>query len=404
MRLRQSPLALLCGYILFTCTACKKTQPPDPATPAPAIQNTGAPVTEDEAKQFADALAQAVKANDPVQIGRFLHLNELVERSISDLDLPGADRRGLLAGAQRSLQQGGFGRQILKGIEEGGSYKFLRIHSVDGRPRALFRMVAGEGAVNYHDYSVARFPDGSVGMEDVYVFVTGEALSQSLRRLLIPALQGGKGSGQQTAKDFTALSEMSRAMQQGQFPAAVAKYHQLPQSLQDSKPVLVIYMQALAQQGDAAEKDYAAAMEKFRKLYPDDAAVDFISIDYYAIKKQYDDAVKAIAAVQKAMGGDAHLESMRANILSEAGRYDEARAAAEKAVKDEPDLDSGYWSRVTVSLREKKYADTLEWLKKVVEQCKMEVQDLTQNPEFGGFVKSPQYREWKKWYQAHSKK
>jgi tetratricopeptide (TPR) repeat protein len=364
-------------------------------------------VTEEEAKEFAEKLSQAVKGNDPARVDSLLHLNDLVERLVSDLNLSAVERRNFMAGAQRSLQQGGFGRQILRSIGDGGSYKLLRVHTGHGRPRALFRMISGEGAVNYHDYVLARFPDSTVGMEDVYVFITAEPLSQTMRRILIPVLTQTRGGGK-AADDLTKAGPdfvaMTQAVQQGQLAQAVAKYRQLPQALQDNKAVLVIYLQVLVQQAGAGEKDYLAAMEKFRKLYPDDAAVDFVSIDYYLIKKQYDDALKAIAAVQKAVGGDAHLESMRANVLAEAGRYDEARAAAEKAVKDEPDLDSGYWSRITVSLREKKYADTVEWLKKVVEQCKIEVQDLTQNPEFAGFIKSPQHGEWRKWYRAHSKK
>ena len=87
-----------------------------------------------------------------------------------------------------------------------------------------------------------------------------------------------------------------------------------------------------------------------------------------------------------------------------AKRYDEARAAAEKAVKDEPTLAHGYWIRILVSLREQKHAETLDWAKKWVQTGQVQLGDLTADPECAAFVQSPQYQELQKWYQARAKK
>ena len=57
----------------------------------------------------------------------------------------------------------------------------------------------------------------------------------------------------------------------------------------------------------------------------------------------------------------------------------------------------------TLSLREKKHADTLEWLKKVVDQCQEPVADLSTVPEYVDFIRSPQYRTWEAWYRSRGK-
>ena len=136
----------------------------------------------------------------------------------------------------------------------------------------------------------------------------------------------------------------------------------------------------------------------YRKLFPADAAVDFLSIDYLILKKQYDDALRCIDKTDQAVGGDPYLHVMRANTLIGAKRYKEACAAAEKAIEQEPTLSAAYWSRIIVAVNEKNHVETLVWLKKLVEKTAEEVADLTKVNEYAEFVKSPQHAEWLKWY------
>src|SRR5262249_5321498 len=155
-----------------------------------------------------------------------------------------------------------------------------------GQPRALFRMIGADGIFNYHDFMLTRFPDG-VGMKDAYIYVSGETFSQSLRRLFLPALARGeqgvrlKGRDDDYVQGALKLGEVNQAVQQRQFARAAALYRGLPHKLQEDKCLQLAYMQWLRQLGENSEKDFLAAVEKFRKLYPDGAAVDFMSIDYY---------------------------------------------------------------------------------------------------------------------------
>jgi hypothetical protein len=66
-------------------------------------------------------------------------------------------------------------------------------------------------------------------------------------------------------------------------------------------------------------------------------------------------------------------------------------------------LADAYWARITVALKEKDHADTLAWLKKIVEKCAMEFEDLMKLDDYAEFVKSPQYAEWLKWYRGRKK-
>jgi tetratricopeptide (TPR) repeat protein len=373
------------------------------------VQAAGAPVTEEEARQFADRLSQLVKAGDERAINRLLHVSDLIKRVVSDLGLTEEERQAALEGALRSPDEGRLGAAILRTIADGGSYRFLRVHTVADRRRALFRQIRGDGALVYNDFILTRFPDG-IGMEDLYVLSTGELFSQTCRRLLIPLLtERLRGERAKRIKDgyaasLPAIRALTRATEPGEITQAVAQYRRLPQEVRENKTLLLFYIGVLQRHIEAADKDYLEAMETFRKLYPNDAALDILSMGYYILKQRYDEALTAVDRVEKAVGGDPYLNTLRANILAEAGRYDMARVAAEKAIKAEPALEHAYWPRLLVSLREKKYTDTQTWLKKMVEACQVPVDWLADNPEYAGFIKSPQYREWQKWYQAQLKK
>jgi tetratricopeptide (TPR) repeat protein len=410
MRAPSRPAVLLLTIMLILSAACNRGPDlPDAGAPAPPVKNQGAPVTEGDARQFAAQLSRALTAGDMAEVDRLLHLMDLVERLAGDLGLPAAAQGEFLKGARTSLQRGGFAQQIRKATADGGSYELLRVHPVNGQGRALFRMVTTDGSINYHDYTLARFPNG-VGMEDVYVYASGELLSQTVRRIVTPLLVAsrggflGKGPDNEYVSNFPTLQAMMKAAQEGQWAQAAADYRRLPQQMQDNKAILVLYMQTVAQGEELTEKDYLAAMEKFRKLFPDDPALNFISIDYYFLKKRYDDALKAVDGLDRAIGGDPYLGALRAGLLVEARRYDEARPLAEKAIQAAPTVANAYGIRLLVSLREKNFVDTLQWLKKLVQACNAPMDDLPGNPEYAEFVRSPQYREWLAWYRARPMK
>jgi tetratricopeptide (TPR) repeat protein len=403
MRRLKRRVVLLCASFLLMPGCAKKT--PDPATPAPAVVGVGPPPTEEDARNFAESLTKAVLAGDSASIDQIVHLSDLEERLASDLSMSDSKRSEVLAGTRKGFREVGFGAQIIKATQDGGTYKLLRLHTVDGKPRALFRLIDAAGGLNYHDYSLARFPDGSVSMEDVYIFLTAEPLSRTIRTLMIPALTASKGV---KARDeaISSLAAMRRSMQQGRIADAVARYRQLPKAAQEMKPVLLCYIEATMRQAlqpKGSEKDYIAAMEQFPKLYPDDACIDFISIDYFVLKNQYDKGLEAIDRVDASIGSDPYLNVIRCNVLIAANQFDKAKAAVDKALKEDPDLQQAYWARITVSLRERSFDETLEWLKKVVQNCNITVEDLTQTPAYSDFVKSPQHAEWKQWYQTNKK-
>jgi tetratricopeptide (TPR) repeat protein len=363
-------------------------------------------VTEDECKEFAEKLAKATSEGKKAEFNKLVPVMDLVERSISDLGLAANEKKGILAGA--SGAGGQYAELITQQVKNGGSYSVLRVRVVDGRPRALMRLVSPEGAVNYHEYTLARYPDGQIATEDIYIYASGEPLTQTFRRLMLGymaeknrgAIDKLNGSEQLLTKHIGDLTKMSQLVRSGQHKEALATFRKLPAELQKNKIFQIAAMQAAQGAGD--DDEYLAEMERFRRDHPNDPASELLSIDYFYLKKEYDKVLKAVEQLDKSVGGDPYLGGLKAQMLLEMKKYKEAREAAEKAIQEDPKQPIAYLVRAGASAQEKNHKDALVWLKKLVETTGVEL-DLAADERFDGFVKSPQFQELNKWLDERKK-
>jgi tetratricopeptide (TPR) repeat protein len=394
------------GAICLLVSACSKRDggnqitAPQPESPAPVVVEVGPPVTDEEAQAFATALERATDARDGNSVQELLKIRQWEKRTISDLGLSEAD---VTIRHSNPLQS------IFKVLDSGGSLKLLRTRSRDNRKSVLFRLLHDDGAVSYFEFTLARFSDAAIGMEDAYNYFTGEMISQTVRRLMIPLERARsskqvEGFDQVLVDNLPTIRQMFRATTAGLFEQVVTDYGRLPKSLQENKSVFLMYLRATCELGDAGEEPYFKGVEHFRQIYPNDSCVDFISINYLADKKRFDEALKAIDRFEKEIGKDAYLSVCRAKVFLEARRFDDARKLIDIALAQESTLGEAFWTAIDISLVEKKFADTLKWLKKAVQELKIDYDKIEENGVYADFVKSPQYREWQEWYRTRKKK
>lgn len=374
----------------------------------PGGSDSKAPATEQECVQFAADLQAAVDANDKARTSKLIGLAEPYKMAVIDFDGTPEYRKGLTKSCDERAAKHPFVPMLLAKVRNGGQLKLLRVHEVDGRPRALFRTIRANGIVGYLDFVPARFPDGHVGIEDVYVPASTELFSQSLRRiaLAIAAEEGGGPPGHPRTSDRTWTTHLPKwnamlaAMNAEKWASAIAAYKSLPEKMRTNRTVMLHYVQAALHDSDA---EYIRAIEAFHGQFPDDPAVKVHNVDYFRMTRQHVPAVDAIEYAEKTVGGDPCLKALRAVELAKGWRFPEARAAAERAIEEEPTLKWAYISRVRVSLLETNHADTLKWLQKMVGATGHTPGDLRRDPDFDVFVRSPQYREWLAWTATQTK-
>jgi len=407
MAMSRSAFATTIGVLLAAVLAVGPVGCGKPTAPVPSqltsLNLDEKPVTEEESLAAAEAIRDAVYSGDPVAIDRMIDWDYLGQKSTADIGATEQFRSDFIEGIDRARLEGkGFSQSIVEAINKGASYTLIHGHVKERRRWLLFRLVHPAGGVNYHDLPLARRLNGKIKAVDIYVYMSGELISEGIRRLYIQAAAQATpgiidrltGEDQKFAKFVGKLKEMGDALRTGRFAEVLDIDKSLAPELKKERSVLLIRRQAAQKLGDDAE--YSRSIEDYRKEHPTDACIDIISIDYYIMKKQYSEALACVDRLDRAVLGDPYLQSIRAAIHIEENDLAAARSALRKAIDSEPDLAEAYWSVVTVSLKDKNYDETLQTLRIIRDKLGTKVADLTAVPLYKEFLGSPQYQEWLK--------
>ncbi len=373
-----------------------------PSQPARNTAKAKGALSEAECRAFADTVAKAIATGDQAKLNGLIDWDAFFKRISMGWDIPAKASQDTLSGLKEGMQQPtGVTGQLIQNSKQGGSFSFLRTRQNHGRQVILFRMLkpSSEGGFNYMELVPQRSADGEVRMSDIYVYLSGEFLSATLRRALLPIISSGSRTfldklltGEKDyVKDFPKWTQATQLLNQGKFKEALTILKALSPETQQQKLVLLMRLRA-AQAVD--EKEYGEVLEDFEKFFPHDACLDLISIDSYVLKKDFAGAMKAIDRVDRSLDGDPYLNVMRANMCEAQGNLQEAKRLAQKAVDQEPTLLLAHQSVLGYAVALKDHDETLAQLKSLDQTFQMTFNDLTKIPAYSDFVKSPQYQKW----------
>ncbi len=193
---------------------------------------------------------------------------------------------------------------------------------------------------------------------------------------------------------FDKLLKMAEARRNGEFQQLLAIYDSVPEKYKREKSIYMMRIQATQGLGDEAL--YAKALEDFRKDFPKDSAINLLSIDYFILRKKPDDAMTCIEMLDQAVEGDPYLNVARAGVNLEKGDLQTALKYVWSAIAADPNMLEGYWTLVTVSLRQKDYDTVLKTIRQLRDEHGLEFGDLTTVEDYKDFVKSTQYQQFLK--------
>jgi tetratricopeptide (TPR) repeat protein len=362
----------------------------------------GVPAGDAEARAFADAFEKAVMSNDTAAVRAAIDIAAVIRRAVANLNVPEEIRVGLDLGSVLLSDAGVIDRFFSLSraqIEQGARFRLLHLRRSNGEQRALFRLVYPNGGVAYNDCILVRHADGKVRIDDVYSFHAGESLSDIMRRLLLltpeisakmpQAAVGGPVSD--GVRIGSALSEMTKRLKEKKYKEALDFYHSLPDRLQKEKLVLLVRIQAAHH---LKGETYDEAVRDYRKAFPNEPNLDLIMIDAYYSHKLFDRVLASIDGVDRTVGGDPYLDALRARAHLQKGDLAAAKRCAKKSVEAEPDVPTAYLCLLTISLREKTFAETSAILTIVREKFPGQMPALKNNPTYVEYTSSPQYRDW----------
>lgn len=353
-------------------------------------------LSEADALDLARKIEKSIAEEGGGWVDRAFDVDAMVDRALQGVEASEASKSGFRKGVKKSFS---VGKKIAENLKGEASFKFLRVRTVDGRTRALFRLIA-DGSINFQEFLLEASPGGGARAVDFFTWLNGEWVSESIRRMYVTALASEPGAlGKVVGKDndyaanLPKVQRMQALREPGKPEEALKLFASLPASLKKEKCVLIVRCMAA---GDVGGKEAIDALEAFRKVFPGDASISILSLAPCTAAGRFDQALLAVDELEKALGGDAYLHYQRAEIHFAAGAMDQARAAAAKAIAEEKTLTEPYWVMVTISLKEKKFADTSKWLLVIEKDLGIEIGDVAQIDEYKEYAASPECKAWRK--------
>jgi tetratricopeptide (TPR) repeat protein len=355
--------------------------------------------TDDECSRYIRELESAIRKNDTTQLASLIDWDAMIARASQGVECNPQFLKGFLQGAKGELAPGkknGFFGAIDDAIQRGGSYTGLHVHGVNGRKCVAFRLLSAPG-INYHDYMLAKSAGGDVKAIDINISTSGELFSETLRHtLLLSATQQGwlaviSGKQNEFGKHAKQFEQLGAAAREGRFEEALRIEAALPESMRSLKNVMVLRVIA-AERVAPDQRD--AAIDGFRKKYPDDPAIDLLTLDANISQQNFKQALAGIDRIDQSVGGDPYTNVMRANVYFAAEEYDDAARCARQAIEADGRLADAYWLLVTISMQQREFQRTAELLDEIRDKLSMRFQNLRTVPEYAEFVKSEEYRQW----------
>lgn len=363
---------------------------------APAAKKTviAAP-SEGEARQYVQEFIAAVSKPNIARASAMIDWDILLERAVDGAGGSDRFRDGFIRGAKESSQESSYIQQIAKLVGDGGKIALLRVRGDGHERKALLRMLLPTGAVTYNEMLLSKDATGIVRAADIYAYSSGEYFSSTMRRLYLTALAAEPSTMERLAgkqntsvESIRMFKEMAEKTAAGLNQEAVDLYKKMPADIKKEKIILVAYVSASANLG---EDQYQAAIEELRKNYPNDAGIDLMLIDGYFMKKRYDEAMGCIDRLDRSLGGDPYLDTLRANMMLQKGDIPSATSFARRAAMNEPKLVEAQWSLVNAALARRDFDETARILLHIRDDLGVALADLTEIPEYSEFVRSSAY-------------
>lgn len=348
------------------------------------------PVTAAEANDFATKFAAAMLPCDEAKLAELIDGEAMAQKA----EEAAHTREGRLSGVglrnPRTLAH-----FLCIGQASTEGYRLLHMKTVGGESRPVMRRLARATLkpvviVGYDELQLGK-SDGKVRMIDLYSYVQGAWITESTRASIEALGVDGDDKAMAVAQTVNHARELAG---QGKFTDALAALDTLPPAVHRTRVVQLMRVQL----GEKISTEgYHQALDEMTKAYPDDPSLALMQIDGAFLRGDLDGALHAIDVLEQSTGLDPFQDAVRAEVLLKRGKPGDLELAATRAdaaIKAEPTLAKGWWSRLDVAVRQKNFALAVETLQHLEQTfgVKFDEDSLRKIPGYPELLESPEYK------------
>jgi tetratricopeptide (TPR) repeat protein len=311
------------------------------------------PVTKEEAVQFAKSLEKSIAVRNENFFNNAFDMDAMLSKmKAAARDEPGSFWRSVKEGMGEKMK---FGSRVIQALGSRGTYALVRQYQQGDKQHLLFRIFS-EGSINYHDFELVN-KSGNIKIADVYIYLTGELFSKTLKDIFAEVLTSDK-------KDVAALtdfSKLNKLVQKKEYAEAKEVLDRLPENLKNTKAIQLRNLE-ICLETDTVE--YALAADKFRHDFPDDPSLNLALLDGMIVRGKYTAAIACINQLDSQLNKDPLLDYYRGLLYNLQGKTDAALLAFETLYKNMPEFSPGAMELCTYYMDKGEYKKAGDIIKK----------------------------------------
>jgi len=381
-------LAWVCGLAL---AAGASAQAPSLLLASSSPTRGETALTHEQLVKAAVAFEEAINSHDIQAADAMVDGASLFRRATDGVTF---DPEVLASAEDGFLDRYSMGKTIIESLGPSGDYAFLDIVEREGELRARFRLVGPGDAVNYHDMAFRADSTSQVRVVDTYPFMTGEDLSQTLRRTFVPLLTpDGDATG-----EGARMMEFILTYKEGDYRRAYDMYPTLTVTDDNRKMLSITYVLTSSKLGIA---EYEKALDHFTSLYGADPTLDLIQIDRYYLDGNFEGALAAVNRINVSVGGDPYLDTYRITAYVGLGDLEAALNAAARLIDAYPNWDGGRTRRIDIALSLEDHDLVLQDMRVLETDFGWEFDATLIRKNWPTFASAPQFEMWR---QRHNTK
>jgi tetratricopeptide (TPR) repeat protein len=229
------------------------------------------------------------------------------------------------------------GTKITASLSAKGTYSLVKHYEKDKVHHLLFRLY-DDGMINYHDYELIR-TGGQPKVADIYIYMSGENLSETLKTLFVQFKDEFKESSKnETAGWIKRMPDIRSLITKGKHQEALEIYNSMPGKIKQGRIFQIVHVEICS---GLSDEEYNKAITDYETLYPNEPNMQLLLIDGYILRKDYDKALNAVNELDKMIDKDPMLDFHRAMCYTLMKDDVKRVECLERLIKNLPDFEDG---------------------------------------------------------------
>jgi predicted negative regulator of RcsB-dependent stress response len=296
-----------------------------------------------------------------------------------------------------------FPQKLSNSVANGAFYDFIsyKYDIIERTYYMLFRFYSEEEGVNYHDYKVSVV-NGEYKFSDIYIYLTGEHLSSTLKRMYILTFPKDKNENFITSNSIKEMQTYFKAIELSNsqdYINALKEINKITSSLKDEKFFQIMKINIASK---VSEDFYFEALEELIQTHKEDPTIYLNQIDYYLLKQKYNKAMEMVELLEYTTEDD-FLNFLKGNIYFLKEDTKQAYQHFLYITENYPDYSTPYLSAIYCLVLEKEYDQCIPLLTRLSENYEdkkdiidfFESEDENGDNEYKDLVDSKAFKKWK---------